>query len=71
MYQTMCLARRLFYSNDDDAINKQFTNWVTQSILQIQSPHFYYAQPSQAQAVEKKSGFVSPSTNQVTWLVNC
>ena len=29
------LARTLFYSKDDDAINKQFTNWVTRSVLQI------------------------------------
>ena len=36
--------------------NKQFTNRVTRSVLQIQSPHFY-ARPSQARAVQKKIGF--------------
>ena len=49
--------------------NKRFTNWVTRSVLEIQSPHFY-ARPSQAGAVQKRSGFVFPSTDRVTWLVN-
>ena len=49
--------------------NKRFTNRVTRSVLEIRSPHFY-ARPSQARAVQKQSGFVFPSTDQVTRLVN-
>ena len=51
------------------ASNKQFTNRVTQSVLEIRSPNFY-ARPSQARAVRKRSGFVFPSTDRVTRLVN-
>ena len=40
--------------------NKRFTNRVTRSVLEIRSPRFY-ARPSQAQAVRKRSGFVFPS----------
>ena len=32
--------------------NKQFTNWDTQSVMEIRNPHFY-ARPLQAQAVQK------------------
>ena len=49
--------------------NKRFTNRVTRSVLEIRSPHFY-TRPSQAQTVQKRSGFVFPSTDRVTWLVN-
>ena len=49
--------------------NKRFTNWITPSVLEIRSPHFY-ARPSQAQAVQKRSGFIFPSTDRVTQLVN-
>ena len=49
--------------------NKRFTNRVTRSVLEIRSPHFY-ARPSQARTVRKRSGFVVPSTDQVTRLVN-
>ena len=49
--------------------NKRFTNQVTRSVLEIRSPHFY-ARPSQARAVQKRSGFVFPSTDRVTRLVN-
>ena len=49
--------------------NKRFTNRVTRSVLEIRSPHFY-AQPEQARAVGKRSGFVLPSTDRVTRLVN-
>ena len=42
---------------------------VTWSVLEIRNPHFY-ARPSQARAVQKRSGFVFPSTDRVTWLVN-
>ena len=48
--------------------NKRFTDQVTRSVLEIQSPHFY-ARPSQAQAVRKKLGFVFPTTDRVTRLV--
>ena len=41
-----------FLFKNDDAINKRFTNWVTRSVLEIRSPHFY-ARPSQARAVQK------------------
>ena len=51
------------------AYNKRFTNRVTRSILEIRSPHFY-ARPSQARAVRKRSGFVFPNKDRVTWLVN-
>ena len=51
------------------ASNKRFTNRVTRSVLEIRSPHFY-ARPSQARAVRKRSGFVFPSTDRVTRLVN-
>ena len=37
--------------------NKRFTNRATRSVLEIRSPHFY-AGPSQARAVRKRSGFV-------------
>ena len=49
--------------------DKRFTNRVTQSVLQIRSPHFY-SRPSPAQAVQKRSGYVFPSTDRVTLLVN-
>ena len=45
--------------------NKQFTKRVTRSALEIRSPHFY-ARPSQARTVQKRSGFVLPSTDRVT-----
>ena len=51
------------------AYNKRFTNRVTRSVLEIRSPHFY-ARPSQARAVRKRSRFVFPSTDRVTRLVN-
>ena len=51
------------------AHNKRFTNRVTRSVLEIRSPHFY-ARPSQARAVQKRLGFVFPSTDRVTRLVN-
>ena len=51
------------------AYNKRFTNQVTRSVLEIRSPHFY-ARPSQARALRKRSGFVFPGTDRVTWLVN-
>ena len=40
--------------------NKQFTNRITRSVLNIRSPHFY-VRPSQAQAVRKRLGFVFSS----------
>ena len=42
--------------------NKRVTNRVTQSVLEVRSPDFY-ARPSQARAVRKRSGFVFPSTD--------
>ena len=48
---------------------EESTEWVKWSVLEIRSPHFY-AQPSQAQAAQNRSGFVFPSTDQATWLVN-
>ena len=39
--------------------NKQFTNRITRSVLQIPSPHFY------ALPVRKRSSFVFPSTDRV------
>ena len=42
---------------------------AARSALEIRSPHFY-ARPSQARAVRKRSGFVFPSTDRVTRLVN-
>ena len=39
------------------------------SVLEIQSLHFF-AQPSQTRAVQKRSGFTFPSTDQVAQLVN-
>ena len=49
--------------------DKRFTNRATRSVLEIQSPHFY-ARPSQARAVQKRSGFVFLGTDRVTRLVN-
>ena len=49
--------------------NQRFTNWVTRSVLEIRSPHFY-ARPEQARAVQKRLGFVFPGTDRLTWLVN-
>ena len=49
--------------------NERFTNWVTRSVLEIQSPHFY-AWLSQAPVVQKRSGFVFLSTDRVTRSVN-
>ena len=49
--------------------NKRFTKRVTRSVLEIRSPHFY-ERPLQARAVQKRSGFVFPSTDRVTQLVN-
>ena len=51
------------------AYNKRFTNRVTRSVLEMRNPHFY-ARPSQARAIHKRSGFVFPSTDRVTRLVN-
>ena len=51
------------------ANNKRFTNRVTRSVLEIRSPHFY-VRLSQARAVQKSLGFVFPSTDRVTRLVN-
>ena len=50
-------------------IDTCITNRVTWSVLEIRSPHFY-ARPSQDRAVRKRSGFVFPSTDRVTRLVN-
>ena len=52
------------------AYNKRFTNQVTRSVIEIRSPHFC-ARSSQAQAVQKRLGFVFPSTDRGTRLVNC
>ena len=49
--------------------NKRFTNHVTRFVLEIRSPHFY-ARLSQARAARKRLGFVFPSTDRVTRLVN-
>ena len=49
--------------------NKRFTDQITRSVLEIQSPHFY-AQPLQAWAIQKTSDFVFLSTDRVTQLVN-
>ena len=49
--------------------NKQLTDRVTRSVLEIRSPHFY-ARPSQARAARKRSGFVFPSRDRVPRLVN-
>ena len=49
--------------------NKRFTNRATRSVLEIRNPQFC-ARPSQARAVRKRSGFVFPSTDRVTRLVN-
>ena len=43
----------------------RFTNRTTRSELEIRSPHFY-AGPSPAGAVRKRSGFAFPSTDRVT-----
>ena len=59
---------RLCLKNDGPS-NKRFTNRVTLSVLEIRSPHFY-ARPSQARAVRKRSSFVFPGTERVTRLVN-
>ena len=42
-YQTTCrLCKKLiFVSKKNDAINKRFIHRVTQSVLEIRSPHFY------------------------------
>ena len=63
------LQESRFVLKNDDAINKRFTNQVTWSILEIRSPHFY-ARPSQDRAIWKRSGFVFPSTDQITLLVD-
>ena len=67
----MCRSRKKVVSvwKTIMSYNKRFTNRVTRSVLEIRSPHFY-ARPSQAQAVQKRSGFVFPSTDRVTRLVN-
>ena len=49
--------------------NERFTNWVTRSVLEIQSPQFY-AWLSHARTVQKRSGFVFLSTDQVTRSAN-
>ena len=51
--------------------NQRFTNLVIRSVLEIRSPHFY-VRPSQGRdrAVQKSEGFVIPSTDRVTQLVN-
>ena len=70
-YHTLCSRSQesCFCLKNDDAINKRFTNRVTRSVLEIRIPHFY-ARPPQARAVQKRSGFVFPSTDRVTRLVN-
>ena len=73
MYQTMCRSCKkviFIFKKMTMPYNKRFTNRVTQSVLQIRSPHFH-AQPSQAWAVRKRLGFVFPSMDRVTPLVNC
>ena len=45
--------------------HKQFTNWVTRSLLEIRSPYFY-ARPLQTRAVRERSAFAFPSTDRVT-----
>ena len=67
MYQTTCRSR--FCLRMMMPYNIQFTNRVTWSILEMQSPHFN-AQPSQAQAIRKRSGLVFLCMDQVTRLVN-
>ena len=46
-----------------------FTNRVTRPILEIRNLHFY-AWPSQAQAIQKRSGFIILSMDQATLSVN-
>ena len=71
MYQTMCRSCKkvVFVWKMMMASNKRFTNRVTRSVLEIRSPHFY-ARPSQARAIQERSGFVFPSTDRVTRLIN-
>ena len=49
--------------------NKRFTNLGYSVRTRNTNPHFY-ARPSQARAVRKRSGFVFHCTDRVTWLVN-
>ena len=49
--------------------NKRFTNRVTRSVLEIRILHFY-ARPSQARAVRKRSSFIFPNKDRVTRLVH-
>ena len=67
--QCVRLSRSRFCLKSDDATSKRFTNRVTRSVLEIRSPHFY-ARLSQARVIRKRLGFIFPSTNRVTRLVN-
>ena len=69
--QTMCRSCKkvVFVYKMMLLYNKRFTNRVTRAALEIRSPHFY-ARPSQDRAVRKRSGFIFPTTDRVTQLVN-
>ena len=46
--------------------HKRFTYQVIWSVIKIGSPYFF-AQPSQTHALRKRSGFIFPNTDHVTW----
>ena len=49
--------------------DKRFTNQVTRPVLEIRSPSLLRT-AEQARDIRKRLGFVFPSTDQVTRLVN-